>query len=85
MKKQNKMDRMDESLGMRDGKAAKKMQGYKDRRDEMMGMKEMGRMGHASKPMKCDALASQQEDVKRLKMKDMDMKGYPKEAYNYNY
>ena len=39
MKKQKKAARMDESLGMRRGKEAKKKQSYKARRDESMGMK----------------------------------------------
>ena len=37
MKKQGMAARMDESLGMRDGKESGKMQSYKDRRDESRG------------------------------------------------
>ena len=37
--KQNKADRLDESLGMRRGKESKKKQSYKSRRDESKGMK----------------------------------------------
>lgn len=39
MKRQSKADRMDESLGMKDGKESKKKQSYKSRRDESKGMK----------------------------------------------
>ncbi|HET7336296.1 MAG TPA: hypothetical protein VFJ23_00215 [Candidatus Nitrosotalea sp.] len=39
MKKQNKADKMDESLGMRMGKESTKKQSMKDRRDESMGAK----------------------------------------------
>lgn len=39
MKKQGYNDRLDESLGMRNGKEANKKQTYKDRRDESRGMK----------------------------------------------
>lgn len=65
MYKQSKADRMDESLGMRNGPARDKMQDYRSRRDESKGMsmsmakkhnqsylgKEMGEMGHEKKPM----------------------------------
>lgn len=48
-KKQGYRARMDESLGMRDGKESKKKQSMKDRRDESKGMeKEMGRRAYAS-------------------------------------
>jgi len=36
-KKQGANDRLDESLGMRDGKESTKTQSYKDRRDESRG------------------------------------------------
>lgn len=39
MKKQNKADKMDESLAMHRGKESEKKQSYKDRRDESMGAK----------------------------------------------
>ena len=38
-KKQGANDRLDESLGMRDGKESTKTQSYKDRRDESRGEK----------------------------------------------
>jgi hypothetical protein len=36
-KKQTANDKLDESLGMRDGKESTKSQSYKDRRDESRG------------------------------------------------
>lgn len=39
MKKQGYNDRLDEKLGMKDGKESKKKQSYKDRRDESRGAK----------------------------------------------
>lgn len=39
MKKQNKADKMDESLGMRMGKESTKKQSMKDRRNESVGAK----------------------------------------------
>ena len=38
-KKQGANDRLDESLGMRDGKESTKTQSFKDRRDESKGAK----------------------------------------------
>ena len=38
MKRQNANDRLDEHLGMKDGKESTKSQSYKDRRDESRGM-----------------------------------------------
>ena len=47
--KQGYNDRLDESLGMRDGKEEEMMQSYKDRRDESKGMeKAMGRRAYQS-------------------------------------
>ena len=48
-KKQGYNARLDESLGMRKGRASSKKQGYKARRDESKGMeKAMGRRAYAS-------------------------------------
>ena len=48
-KQQGYNARLDESLGMRKGKASSKKQGYKSRRDESKGMeKAMGRRAYAS-------------------------------------
>ena len=38
MKKQSDKDKMDEHLGMKDGKESSKKQSMKDRRNEMMSM-----------------------------------------------
>lgn len=38
MKKQGYNSRLDEKLGMKDGKESKKKQSYKSRRDESKGM-----------------------------------------------
>ncbi len=43
-KKQGYNDRLDESLGMRDGKGSSKKQNYKARRDESKGMEKS--LGH---------------------------------------
>lgn len=43
MKKQNKKDRLDESLGERMGKESSKKQPMKDRRHESMGSKKKGK------------------------------------------
>jgi len=43
-KKQGYNDRLDESLGMRDGKKSSKKQNYKARRDESKGMEKS--LGH---------------------------------------
>lgn len=43
MKKQNKKDKMDESLSMKHGKESTKKQTFKDRRDESKGMKKNDR------------------------------------------
>jgi hypothetical protein len=39
MRKQDRKDRLDERLGMKDGKESTKMQSMKDRRDESLAMK----------------------------------------------
>ena len=47
-KKQGYNDRLDESLGMRDGKESGKSQSYKSRRDESKGMeKSMGKPAYS--------------------------------------
>lgn len=74
MKKQGYSDRTDESLSMRNGKESMKSQSFKSRRDESYGMKKV--MGHEKTPKKCDPFAAQKSGMRR---------GYPAEAYNYNY
>lgn len=78
-------DRMDESLGMRDGKASSKKQDYKSRRDESYGMKNMGVMGHDKKPMQCNAFAAQKKDLSRLQREPMEYRGTPEQAFKYKY
>jgi len=86
MAKQGYSDRKDESLGMRRGKEAGKMQSYKDRRDESYGAsKSGGVMGHEKKPKKCDPLAAQKSDLGRIKREPQTNRGYPSEAWNYKY
>lgn len=41
MKKQKLKDKLDESLGMKDGKESSKVQSMKDRRAESKGMKKV--------------------------------------------
>lgn len=41
MKKQKYNDKLDEKLGMKDGKESKMVQSYSDRRDESRGMKKV--------------------------------------------
>ena len=72
--KQGYSDRKDESLSMKDGKASTKMQSYKGRRDESYGMGKV--MGHDKKPMKCNAFEAQRDGKHR---------GYPAQAYAYDY
>ena len=45
MKRQNRNDRLDESLGMRNGPERGMKQSYKDRRDESRGMRRADRSG----------------------------------------
>lgn len=84
--KQNRADRLDESLGMRNGPARKMKQDYKDRRDEHYGMKNRkGDLGHDKKPMMINAVAAQQKTVAKLKKDPMNSMGYPKQAFDYKY
>lgn len=83
--KQGYADRKDESLGMKDGKESMKSQSYKSRRDESYGMKDMGVMGHEKKPKKCDAFAAQKRDLSRVQKMPMNHRGYPEQAYGYEY
>lgn len=45
MKKQSKASRLDETLGMKNGKESSKKQSYKSRRDESRGMKKSMKKG----------------------------------------
>lgn len=81
--KQGYSARMDESLGMRNGKESMKMQSFKSRRDESYGMG--GGLGHEKKPRKCDPYKAQKHDMGRIRMEPRKSKGYPAEAWNYKY
>jgi len=76
---------MDESLGMRRGKESGKKQSYKARRDESYGMKGKKMLGHEKKPMKCNAFAAQKYDMGKINKKPMEMRGYPRQAWDYKY
>lgn len=93
--KQGYNDRMDESLGMRNGKESSKSQSYKSRRDESRGMaksnndkympKGMGNkvMGHEKKPMGINVPCGEGfAQVKSFKTGNL---GYPKQAFDYKY
>lgn len=74
MKRQGYAARKDESLGMKNGPARDMKQGYKARRAESYGMAKV--MGHDKSPKKCDPFGAQKKQMHR---------GYPSEAYAYNY
>lgn len=86
-------DRMDESLGMRDGKESGKMQSYKDRRDESRGMrssKDRGGVfnlkdGEQSGNVKYVSTDSEKYDMGRVRYDSVGTKGYPAEAWKYDY
>lgn len=99
---QSRADRMDESLGMRDGKESSKSQSYKSRRDESMGMK---RAMDKRAPQRADykmkgfeirdnaqapevksiSANSEQYDLGRVRKYQCGSRGYPAEAWNYDY
>jgi len=97
--KQGYNDRMDESLGMRNGKESGMKQSYKARRDESRGMsksyakssnekympKSMGPkvMGHDSSPKDCYVPVG--EGFKEVKTFRTGNKGYPSKAFDYKY
>ena len=95
--KQGYDDRMDESLGMRDGKESSKKQSYKDRRDESRGMKDYDRMSKGEKgvfglrdnthdgEVKKVPTDSEQYDMNRVRYYSVGTKGYPAEAMDYEY
>lgn len=91
--KQGYDDRMDESLGMRDGKESGKKQSYKDRRDESRGMSR-GKMGGGVFNLKDNTQASEvkqvstnseQYDMGRVRYESVGSKGYPAQAWDYDY
>ena len=78
--------RMDESLGMRRGRESGKMQSYKSRRDESYGMSNtMGNLGHEKNPRKIDPFSAQRSDMGRVRKIPSTNRGYPSEAWNYQY
>lgn len=86
-------DRLDESLGMRDGKESGKMQSYKARRDESRGMRRSKDRGGAfnlkdgaqASEVKNVPTNSEQYDMGRIQEYSCGSKGYPAEAWNYEY
>lgn len=97
MARQGYNDRLDESLGMRNGKESMMSQSYKARRDESRGMRSEANkanerympsgmsgkvMGHDKAPKGCDPKVGMGwSKVKPFR----EGKGYPKQAYDYKY
>ena len=85
--------RLDESLGERRGKESGKMQSYKDRRDESRGTrrKESKRGvfnlkdNTQASEVKQVSTNSEKYDMGRIKEYSCGSKGYPAEAWNYEY
>jgi len=88
---QSRNDRLDESLGMRRGKESMKMQSYKDRRDESRGMKGRGgsvfnlKDGTQASEVKMVPTDSEKYDMGRVREYSCGSKGYPAEAWKYDY
>lgn len=92
--------RLDESLGERRGKESSKMQSYKDRRDESRGTRDRS-APHRSEDrgggkfnlqdnvqaptVKTVNTNSEQYDLGRVQKYTCGSKGYPAEAWNYDY
>jgi len=94
MAKQGYADRMDESLGMRRGKESGKSQSYKSRRDESMGAFKGGYKGakgfdipdgRQSGEVRYVPTDSEQMDLGRIKPYSCGSRGYPSEAWNYQW
>lgn len=90
---QGNNDRLDESLGMKRGKESTKMQSFKDRRDESRGARR-GKEGGSVFSLKDNTQASEVKkvptdsekyDMGRVKPYSSGSKGYPAEAWNYEY
>jgi len=97
--KQGYNDRLDESLGMRNGPEKGMKQSYKDRRDESRGMKKYEakmknerympkgmkdkKMGHDKAPKSIDVPCGQ--GFKEVKPFRDGNKGYPPQAFDYKY
>ena len=86
-------DRMDESLGMREGKGSSKKQSYSNRRDESRGMrksKDRGGVfnlkdGEQAGYVKYVSTNSEQYDMGRVRYETVGSKGYPAQAWKYDY
>ena len=97
--KQGYNSRMDERLGMMDGKESSKTQSYKSRRDESRGMKDsyvkatnekympkgMSKkvMGHDKSPKNISIPCG--EGFSKIKPFKTGNLGYPKQAFDYKY
>jgi hypothetical protein len=97
MKKQGYNARMDESLGMRRGKESGMKQSYKARRDESRGMKKGPQKAdykakgfnikdnaQASKVMPINSM-NEQYDLGKVKKMKQGSRGYPAQAWGYDY
>ena len=91
--KQGYDSRMDESLGMRDGRGSSKKQSYSDRRDESRGMRKSKDRGGAfnlkdgeqANTVKHVSTNSEKYDMGRIKYETVGSKGYPSQAWDYKY
>lgn len=85
--------RLDESLGMRRGKESSKMQSYKSRRDESRGTRSRESRGGSfnlqdnaqASSVKSISTDSEKYDMGRMQSYSSGSKGYPAEAWNYDY
>jgi hypothetical protein len=90
-------DRLDESLGMRRGKEYGMKQSYKSRRDEYRGMKRAMKEdkkgggvfnlkdGAQEGDVRMVNTNTEQYDLSRVKKYSCGSKGYPAEAWKYDY
>jgi hypothetical protein len=84
---------MDESLSMKDGKESSKSQSFKSRRDESRGMRKSKDRGGVfnlkdntqAGDVKYVSTNSEQYDMGRVRYESVGSKGYPAEAWNYEY
>lgn len=93
MKSQGYNSRLDESLSMKDGKESSKSQSFKSRRDESRGARK-GKSGGSVFNLKDNTQASEVKkvptdsekyDLGRVQKYSCGSKGYPAEAWNYDY
>lgn len=81
MKKQGYNSRMDESLGMRNGRESGMKQSYKDRRDESRGVQKP-EVGRASPE---GSFMGQYKRVQPIDYGPGNRKGYSPMAWDYHY